>query len=132
MEPSIKLGDVILVKTVKPEELKQGDVITFELYGENVTHRIIAVQDDGYQTKGDNNNIEDENIVKYFQIKGKVILTIPYLGKVMDILNNKIIFLIVVLIILILLFFKLGMEEKKQIRIKKKHEEDQKSQNQIY
>lgn len=132
MEPSIKHGDVILVKTVKQEELKQGDVITFELLGENITHRIVALQDDGYQTKGDNNNIEDKYIVKYYQIKGKVILTIPYLGKVIDILNNEIIFLIVVLIILILMFFKLGMEEKKQIRRKKKHEEDQKSQNQIY
>lgn len=132
MEPSIKLGDVILVKNIKEEDLKVDDIITFEANGKNITHRITEIQEAGYKTKGDNNNLEDEKKIRYFQIKGKVILTIPYLGKIIDILNNKIIFLIIVLIILILLFFKIGMEEKKEIRRNKKREEDQKNQNKIY
>ena len=62
MEPTINMGDIIIVKKVKDEEnLKNGDIISFNKNGEIITHRIIdIVETNGekrYITKGDNNNI---------------------------------------------------------------------------
>lgn len=128
MEPEIKLGEVVIVKQVSQNELQVGDIITFERNRENITHRIVEVQEQGYITKGDNNNTQDEKLVYIPEIKGKCVMTIPFLGKVIGLLNNQLVFLIVVLVILIIVFFKLGIEEKKEIRRNKKSEADKKGE----
>ena len=84
MEPSINNGDVIITKEYKEEDLQTGDVITFEQNQEVITHRIQKIEEDQttkektYITKGDNNNIEDSENIKFSAIIGKCILTIPY------------------------------------------------------
>ena len=60
-------GDLIFVQTVKAEDVKKGDVISFfdpAGNGSSITsHRVIEIiNEDGkisFQTKGDNNNTED-------------------------------------------------------------------------
>ena len=100
MEPTISLGDVVITKSYKKEKIYTGDVITFKQDGEVITHRILKIEDTNegtvYTTKGDNNNIEDTEQITYSQIQGKSILTIPYLGKIILMLNNKIIVLIII------------------------------------
>ena len=87
MEPGIKTGDMIIVKGIKESKIKEGDVVTFSLEGsrETVTHRIIKiVEKDGkvyYQTKGDNNNAPDPELVTYDMIIGKVVKIVGGLGK---------------------------------------------------
>ena len=111
MEPTININDVVINKEVKPEEINVGDVITFLHDGEVITHRITKIDNDGditqYTTKGDNNNIEDTFKIDYENIKGKHVLTIPYLGNVVQLLENKLLFLIILLIILIFMFLQL-------------------------
>ena len=87
MEPGIKTGDMIIVKAIKQSSIKEGDVITYALgnTSETVTHRVIkVVQKDGktmYQTKGDNNNAPDPDLVSYNMILGKVVKIVGGVGK---------------------------------------------------
>ena len=132
MEPTIEVGDIVIIKKVKAEKLNQGDVITFTREGEVITHRITKIETEEkstqYITKGDNNNTEDTLKIKYEDIIGKEILTIPQLGKAMQLLDSKIILLIIILIILICAFVKIQKKEKlENRREKKKIEESQKN-----
>lgn len=74
MEPTINVGDIVIVKKVKEDKLKQGDVITFTEEGEVITHRITKVETEEigtqYVTKGDNNNTEDTFKIRYNDIIG--------------------------------------------------------------
>lgn len=90
MVPTIKVQDAILVTRVNPNNLKVGDIITFEssdarYAGYTITHRIkeISTTDDGkriFITKGDNNSANDSAPVLSENVYGKVILKIPKLG----------------------------------------------------
>ena len=132
MKPTINKGDVIITKECNENALQVNDIITFEQNQEIITHRIqkIEVNQDTkekiYTTKGDNNNIEDSENIKFSAIKGKSVLTIPYLGKVISVIENKIVFLIIVLIILILFFIKIQKQEKLENRREKKKIEESK------
>lgn len=127
MEPTIKVNDVLITKKVEKEKIKVGDVITFIKNGEVITHRITQIDENGeYTTKGDNNNIEDTFKISYENIEGKHIVTIPYLGKIVEILDNKIVFLVITLIILIFMFMAIQNQEKKDKRKEKKRMEDEK------
>ena len=130
MEPTISINDVVITKKVKKEKIKKGDVITFLQDGEVITHRITQIEDNGnYTTKGDNNNIEDIFKITYENIEGKHILTIPYLGKIVQVLDNKIVFLIITLIILIFMLITIQNQEKRENRREKKKIEDKKRGN---
>lgn len=131
MEPTIKNGDVIIIKKIPEEKLEDGDIITFKQNADIITHRISKIEEENgkkYITKGDNNNLEDSAKITYQEIKGKKVITIPYLGKIMNILENKIVFLIILLIILIICFYKIQKQEKSEIRREKKKIEDEKKQ----
>ncbi len=131
MEPSIKNGDVVITKKVPEEKIQEGDVITFKQDADIITHRISRIEEENgkkYITKGDNNNIEDSSKITYQEIKGKEIITIPYLGKIINILQNKIVFWVILLIILIMCFYKIQKHEKSEIRREKKKIEDAKKQ----
>ncbi len=49
-----------------------------------VTHRIIEIQPGGYLTKGDANNTDDKVPIPPEKVIGKVILTIPGAGAVIQ------------------------------------------------
>ena len=111
MEPKYKVGSVVYVKHIDPEELKTGDVITFRLIKDELaTHRIIKVDrsDEGLQfwTKGDANSISDGSPVKAADVVGKVYFTIPYLGffgGFLDTLRGKAIIVCGALILLVII-----------------------------
>ncbi len=57
---AIKVGDLIFVRNVDSKRLQVNDVIAFMEGDYAVTHRIIAVNEDGsYTTQGDANNVQD-------------------------------------------------------------------------
>ncbi len=82
MEPSIGTGSVVVVKPF--ESYAQGDVITFGPRSKTkppTTHRIIEVKEDGnFVTKGDANEDEDIRAVSRYEVIGKVIFSVPYIG----------------------------------------------------
>lgn len=71
MYPEIESGDLIICRTAEAEDIKVNDVISFFDPAGNgtsiVTHRVIEiVKEDGmilFRTRGDNNNIEDKELV---------------------------------------------------------------------
>lgn len=72
METELSVGDVIIIKQCENYEV--GDVVTYDVENEYlVTHRIIEKKEDGFVTKGDNNNFEDAEIIRKENIEGKVI-----------------------------------------------------------
>ena len=98
MEPNINVYDVVLTKRVKPEEVKEGDVITFissSTLGEGltITHRVKSVikteGDIKFRTQGDNNPIPDSALVTSNNLLGKVVFTIPFLGYIQFMLQSK-------------------------------------------
>jgi signal peptidase len=85
MEPMIYAGDMVLIKTLSPDEITVGDVIQYKSNDIFIFHRVIEVVEDKrkgslYQTKGDNNSIADLELVKPEDVHGKVVYTIPKVG----------------------------------------------------
>lgn len=96
MEPGIKTGSIIAVKTGGDmERFKEGDVITFkEEDNKLITHRVTEVMNNGkqvlYRTKGDNNDSEDMNPVLSNNVVAKYTgITVPYLGYFIDFTKSK-------------------------------------------
>ncbi|MFA9518106.1 signal peptidase I [Halopenitus sp. H-Gu1] len=94
MTPAIAPGDVVIVADRDPETIVEGDVITFTR-GTNevpVTHRVTTVVEgvDGvaFETKGDANSDIDASFVPADNVIGTVILTIPYIGYVVQFTNT--------------------------------------------
>ena len=77
MAPSITTNDLIIVKLT--DQIKKGDIITYEDNDTFVTHRVVSVNDSGYVAKGDANTSEDQAILKQ-QVIGKVVKILPNYG----------------------------------------------------
>lgn len=100
MEPAIAPGDVVVVETIDPTAIRDGDVITFDR-GESypTTHRVIEIQgagpEIGFVTKGDANIDADPAIVRPSQIVGRVqsvgghLLVIPMFGYLVQFANTN-------------------------------------------
>ena len=83
MEPEISVGAIVYTKEVDPEELKAGDILTYQINGGTmVTHRIVEVDAAGKQfiTKGDANDVIDGSPVNYDQVVGKAEFHVPLIG----------------------------------------------------
>lgn len=108
MVPTIKVEDAIIILRQEPEQLKVGDIITFNssdprYSGLTITHRIVGIEksNDGnllFRTKGDNNNTEDTSLVSTDNIYGRVILKIPKIGYIQYILTQSYGWLLLVVI----------------------------------
>lgn len=82
MEPAIKTGSVVVVKSA--DTYAVGDVITFGPRTKTkspTTHRIVEVKADGnYVTRGDANNAEDMRTVSRYEVIGRVLFSVPFVG----------------------------------------------------
>lgn len=79
MFPELDIGEIIII--LEKNTYRSGDIITFYTKDGNLlTHRIISNDNYGFITKGDFNNIQDEEIVKKQNIQGKVIFHSKILG----------------------------------------------------
>ena len=120
MEPFYNVGDLVIVKETKKEDIKKDDVITFSLNNstETISHRIIdIVNQDGqelYQTKGDNNNAPDSDLVSYENIKGKIVFKISKFGRILTELTTGT-GIVVVLVITILSYIQTNRREERRI-----------------
>lgn len=89
MQPTLNIGDVIVIRGVDPVELKVGDIIVFNppkpyYSGVPWVHRIISIQkinEELYvKTKGDANIYPDPFTLTKDNIIGLVIFKLPYIG----------------------------------------------------
>lgn len=78
MQPSLPVGSVsIAIKADEDTEYHVGDIITFAVeyggtYYSRITHRIVAIDGDTIQTKGDNNPDVDPFTINKSQIRNVV------------------------------------------------------------
>jgi len=85
MEPALHVGSIVIVKPVKPEQIKVGDPITFEMNNQSgvvATHRVIEIDSEKKEfiTKGDANEVKDISPISFDRLIGKCVLSIPLLG----------------------------------------------------
>ena len=89
MEPKFYPGDMVITKHKNKSDIQINDIVTYrDNEGVIITHRIIEETPKGYITKGDNNNVEDAEILKHDNIIGEVKFSIPKLGYIMNFLSK--------------------------------------------
>lgn len=84
-----RAGDMIIIRNVKGDQLKEGDIVTFHPNAKSntyLTHRLVRIEDqiNGMEgpfmiTQGDANQTEDSP-TPVSQVVGKKVLAIPKLG----------------------------------------------------
>jgi signal peptidase len=90
MEPTVKVGSLLLSRPVDVDDLRVGDVITYRAPGNHttLTHRIVDMrQEDGewiFKTKGDASLGPDPQEVSMRGEVARMAFDIPYLGYVVD------------------------------------------------
>lgn len=104
MEPTLQVGDYIIINT-KETDYKINDIVTFyDVNGSFVTHRIVNNNESEIITKGDNNNTEDEPTKKE-KIVGKYLFKIKGLGKIISALKSPITIILIFVIGLLICYF---------------------------
>jgi signal peptidase I len=115
MEPAIPTNSLIVTHTTDPAELEPGDIITFYsrdpmLNGAVNTHRIVSVtQEDGqyvFSTRGDANNVDDRYDTQKDDLIGQVVFSSYFLGILVRLLANPLIFIPVILLPLAVLLLR--------------------------
>ena len=97
MRPQLPPGTLVVVEPVDPDELRVGDVITYQLESGKrtvVTHRIVSVDIrlDGetvFTTQGDANDTPDAASVRPVQVRGRLWYAVPYLGYLNNALDGR-------------------------------------------
>lgn len=111
MEPELNVGDVILDKAVDEDEIKVGDIISYDgsgsLSGMVITHKVIKApykDENGntmLQTKGVANNTAD-NPISITQVKAKYVTKIPLIDDLYSLFLSPwglVIFLLLIIVI---------------------------------
>ena len=126
MKPNLRVGDIVIIQKTENDDLSVNDVITYRLSNdlERITHRVVDKSTDIYVTKGDNNKLEDKNIVRYENIEGKVIFKIPFIGKVFLKVENVLYVIFLSIIILTIYLYQRRLMNKSEIRRAKKRYAD--------
>ena len=119
MEPVIRTGSLIILDTMKTKP-EPGEIITYDMGGTLVTHRVLRNSDGMYVTKGDSNPSEDHAPVSGEQIRGTVILSVPMAGAVILMLRRPSAICLLVPMILLIIAIKHAKERNL-------HEKDHKS-----
>jgi len=98
MTPSYPAGTLVIVKPTDPQQIRIGDVITYQIKSgqpEVITHRVIQIVEPAkvgdtvkFITKGDANSLADP-VVKSIQVRGTVWYAVPYIGWINNIINGS-------------------------------------------
>ena len=125
MEPTFYKDDLVVVRKCSEKELKKGDIITFKQEDKTISHRIDGITKEKgeikFITKGDNNEVRDQELVEVQDIYGKVLFSIKDVGKVIHYIQNARGFInIVMFIIILFVLISLRDNQKNSRKIKRK------------
>lgn len=100
MEPILKVGGILYYEKIHLDDFKKDDILVYQLNEHIVSHRIVNINEYGFETKGDNNISNDSYIVDKNNVIGRGNnWSIPYIGYYADfIYNHK--YLLIMMIIL--------------------------------
>ncbi|MHC3003531.1 signal peptidase I [Gordonia sp. GN26] len=88
MKPNYPPGTLIVVKPGPAEDIRVGDVVTYQIRSgspEVVTHRVIEIAESDageprFITQGDDNGAPDAEPVRPVQVRGTLWYSVPYVG----------------------------------------------------
>ena len=124
MKPNLDIGDVVITKEI--EVINKGDIITFKQQDSIVTHRVVDIINENekiyYQTKGDNNNSNDEILVENKDIEGVCVWIIPKIGMVINNIQNTT-SMILIILVLYLIYKILQIKDDRKIARHEKRKE---------
>jgi len=120
------VGDIVVVKSVDPTTLQEGDIIAYssqnpDNFGETVTHKIRKKTVDangeaGFITYGTTTNTDDEMVVTYPYINGKYVMHFPKGGTFFNFLKTTPGYIVCILIPFLLLIGMQGLDTVKLFR----------------
>ena len=120
MKDELNKNDLVIVKEVEENNLKEGDIIAYQVHGQIKISRIYNINDEKYTTKYNQAyylNIEE---IGYNQIIGKVIKRIPVFGLLLQISQNKITSTIVCILMLCAILYYSSLLKRQKLRERKK------------
>lgn len=130
METKIKIGDLVIVKDTDYREIKENDIIAFRQDNVVITHRVVNVNNDNgkisFKTKGDNNNVQDDFIVKSSDLEGKYVLRVAKLGNYFMFLSKPLGMIVIffgIIIISGIFYFTTFTETEEDKKLRKEFEE---------
>ena len=111
MEPILKVGGILYYEKIHLDDFKKGDILVYQLNEHIVSHRIVNINEYGFETKGDNNNSNDSYIVDKNNVIGRGNnWSIPYIGYYADFIYNHKYLLI---LMIILSYFNISFNSRK-------------------
>lgn len=135
MEPELETGTVIIVKKIKADAVKEGDIICFysrdpQIFGIPNTHRVSEIGEENgervFITKGDANHIADEQPVHGEDIVGIYFSTVINSAKIASVIKSRQFYFFVLLIPLCLVVFFEALNVSKAVKARKtKNKQDE-------
>lgn len=131
MRGEFSVGDIVVSKEVKPEDLQPGDIITFrsidpDSYQEIITHKIKRITNYNNQlafdTYGTTTGVQDLYPVPADQVLGKYSFRLPKMGHFFNFLKTPTGYITIILIPFLLL---IGFQAVKFFRLVKKYRKEQ-------
>lgn len=119
MEPLVKSGSLVLTRRVDPLSLKINDIVALTSpYNpkETILHRVYAIKSTSplrYSTKGDHNSTPDQWDLTESGIKGRLLFSFPYLGKIIAYIQSPFGFILCICLPAIFLVFSELLKIKK-------------------
>ena len=112
MDPTLHVGDLIVIKG--ESTYNKGDIIVFSQEGKLIVHRIYSKTSSVFYTKGDSNPCPDPWKLNLSDIKGRVILVIPFAGLFTLVYAKSPILMIMIILFLLALIVIKYFEEKRR------------------
>lgn len=119
MQPAYNVGDMIFVKVGDTDNIKEGDVITFNPSSDSgaylthrVTEKITNYEGSGvtcFRTKGDANDSNDSFLIDEDRVIGKVGFRIVKLGYIIRFIQLRWYFIVPVVLLLMIAFHLMKM-----------------------
>jgi len=118
MEPKIETGSLSFINVnTTYNNINKYDIIAYRMNNKTlVTHRVINITDEGFETQGDNNKDKDVNLTTKDNYVGKNIFWIPKAGYAMKAVQTprgKVIFGTII-VLLLTAGLLLGEDKKKE------------------
>lgn len=90
MEPAIWTGSMCFVdKRIEYDDIAVDDIVAFKRGKLLVTHRVVNITEEGFVTKGDNNDMDDGVTTTKDNYIGKTIFAVPKMGYIVGWLQSK-------------------------------------------
>ncbi len=86
MSGTIEVNDMVIFH--RESGYDPGDIITYKSGKTLVTHRIVEKTEEGFITRGDANNTPDREPVPMENVVGRVVLTVPGIGRLAGFLRT--------------------------------------------